>query len=246
MSGDLVSLRVLAVSAAGTNQDLLRQGAALASLPLELAEAATAAKAAALLSNAEFDLVLLDSVGDADQVAVAKAARACAKPPLMVLVGGGAAEGGADAIASKPRNIEDARSLLDSCVRAKIPGRVLIVDDSPTMRSIVRKILGASRFPLRTQEVDNGAAALAYVRSGGIDVVFLDYNMPGLDGLTTLVELKRACPEVTVALMTSTHDKAVAQRAMEAGAAAFLKKPFYPADVDAIMYRRCGLMPLKT
>jgi CheY-like chemotaxis protein len=245
MSGDLVSLRVLVVCAAGTNQDLLRQGATLASLPLELEEVTTMGKAEALLDRGTFDLVLLDSLGNAEQAIVAKAARASPKPPLMVLVGGGAAEGAADAVASRPRNVEEARSLLDCCVRAKLPSRVLIVDDSSTMRSIVRKILAASRFPLRTQEVDNGAAALAYVRSGGIDVVFLDYNMPGLDGLATLAELRRARPDIAVALMTSAPDPAVAQRALEAGAAAFLKKPFYPADVDAVMYRRCGLMPLK-
>ena len=73
----------------------------------------------------------------------------------------------------------------------KIPTRVLIVDDSKTIRSIVRKILLASRFALDVQEAEEGIAALNQLRAGNFGMVFLDYNMPGLNGVETLSEIKR-------------------------------------------------------
>jgi CheY-like chemotaxis protein len=71
--------------------------------------------------------------------------------------------------------------------------------------------------------------------------VFLDYNMPGLNGLETLSEIKRLHPLVQVVLMTSVEDDAIARRARTAGAAAFLRKPFYPADIDAVLHGIYGL-----
>jgi DNA-binding NtrC family response regulator len=126
-------------------------------------------------------------------------------------------------------------------VRAKFPTRVLIVDDSGTMRSIVRKILSASRFALDMQEAAEGFAALEQLRSGKFGLVFLDYNMPGFNGLETLSEIKRESPAVAVVMMTSTLDNAIADRAHAAGALAFLKKPFYPADIERLLERYYGL-----
>ena len=63
-----------------------------------------------------------------------------------------------------------------------------MVDDSGTMRSIVRKILSASRFALEVQEAEEGIAALGLLRTGNFGIVFLDYNMPGLNGFETLSE----------------------------------------------------------
>ena len=109
------------------------------------------------------------------------------------------------------------------------------------MRSIVRKILSASRFALDVHEAAEGIAALNQLRSGNFGLVFLDYNMPGFNGLETLSEIKRESPNVAVVMMTSTVDNAIADRAHAAGALAFLKKPFYPADIDAVLERYYGL-----
>ena len=71
--------------------------------------------------------------------------------------------------------------------------------------------------------------------------MFLDYNMPGFNGFETLSEIKRDTPHVAVVMMTSTLDDGIAERAQAAGALAFLKKPFYPADIDAVLERYYGL-----
>jgi CheY-like chemotaxis protein len=237
---DFITLRALVVGPSTADRNLLRKGAALASVPVEMVEAASVAEAREALP-ADIDVVLLDArmAGCSE---VAAACRALPKSPLLVLIAGAGPNGAADAddVVPKPREIEQARLLLESYVRLKIPCRALVVDDSATMRAIVRKILAASRFPLEIAEAGEGSGALRQIDGGRFELVFLDYNMPGLNGLETLSEIKRINPAIEVILMTSAQENGIEARARAAGAAAFLKKPFYPADVDALLNRFHG------
>lgn len=247
MSTELMALRMLAVCATGDDFELLRQGAALASLPLELLEADSPSKACALLTGQDIDLVLIDGALDvSDRAKITQAAREADKSAFVVLISEGqkASAACADAMAAKPRDATAAKAMVDGCVQSRLPSRVLVVDDSSTMRSIVRKILNASRFPLQLADVSEGQAAIDMLDKDKADIVFLDYNMPGLNGVDTLKALKSANPGVRVVIMTSATDESVARRARAAGADAFLKKPFYPADVDAVIYGLFGLTQL--
>jgi CheY-like chemotaxis protein len=153
---------------------------------------------------------------------------------------------GAEGAVPKPANVDAACDLVERCIKLKLPARVLIVDDSGTMRSIVRKILSVCRYKLEISEAAEGTAALQQIRDGKFDLVFLDYNMPGLNGLETLSEIKRESPRLAVVMITSAVDEVLASRAQAAGALAFLKKPFFPADIDTVLERYYGLrMPLK-
>ncbi len=142
-----------------------------------------------------------------------------------------------------PAKVPDAKTLIERCSRLRVPSRVLMVDDSSTMRSIVRKILAGCRFPLNIAEANGDIDALKQVGAGKFDFVFLDYNMPGLNGFEMLAEIKRQFPRIGVVMMTSAQDEALAERARAAGAAAFLKKPFYPSDIDAVLYAFLRLRP---
>ncbi|HEY0301570.1 MAG TPA: response regulator [Rhizomicrobium sp.] len=242
MSDDLVSLRIIGVSANVAEFELWRQGAGLSSVPVEFS-AHDVLSGTALLGTAGADICLIDeALPEADKAAVIAAARARKPQPLIFVAGiGKARPDGIDGALKKPSNVDDGRKLIEICVRARFPTRVLIVDDSGTMRSIVRKILSSSRFALDMQEAAEGFAALEQLRSGKFGLVFLDYNMPGFNGLETLSEIKRESPTVAVVMMTSTLDNAIADRAHAAGALAFLKKPFYPADIDRLLERYFGL-----
>jgi CheY-like chemotaxis protein len=243
MSGDLISLRVLVVTAVPSQQELWQRGAAMASLPIDSA-AADAAAAIAMLAKDGADICIVDhALSGAEKASVIAAARAARPAPLVFLSmpHGGQRSSDFDGVLAKPANAEGARKLVELCARAKIPTRVLIVDDSSTMRSIVRKILAASRFAFDVHEAAEGLAALEHIGSGKFGLVFLDYNMPGFNGIETLSEIKRVAPQVSVAMMTSTVDKAIADRALSSGALAFLTKPFYPADIDAVLERHYGL-----
>ena len=243
MPGDLVSLRMLLVAAARPDHDLWRQGVAQASIPVDfIAEDAVAA--GNTLAKGGVDICVMDAdLPDAYKAALITVARKAKPPPLLFVSAppGAGRFDGVDGMLPRPTSVDGARKVAEICIRAKIPTRVLIVDDSGTMRSIVRKILSASRFPLDIHEAAEGIAALNRLRSGNFGLVFLDYNMPGFNGFETLSEIKRENPSVAVVMMTSTTDNAIADRAHAAGALAFLKKPFFPAAIDAVLARHYGL-----
>ncbi len=243
MAGGSVSIRILVIAAALPDHYLWRDAAAKAAVPIDL-EILEVAPAASLLARTRADICLLDAeLSDAQKAILIKAARTAHASTLIFVIGpkDSPRPPGVDGLLLKPEDQGQADKQLELCVRARIPTRVLIVDDSSTMRSIVRKILQASHFAFEIHDATEGNAALELVRNKKFGIIFLDYNMPGLNGFETLSEIKRLNPAVAVVMMTSTLDAGLAGRAKAAGALAFLKKPFYPADIDETLERYYGL-----
>jgi CheY-like chemotaxis protein len=245
MSDNLLSLRLVVVSRSAEDHELFRQAAASAAMPIEIVTVDGAAAARGVLAGA--DLLYLDDGLSRDEIkTIVAAACAARNPPFTVQLSERrrAAEPFAtDAIADKPWRPEEARRLVNCSMRVRLPSWVLVVDDSATMRGIVRRILANVRFPLEVCEASEGFAAIKMVRDHAIDLVFIDYNMPGFNGLETISEFKREKRRVHVVLMTSVDDPSLELRAGEAGAA-FLRKPFYPADIEAALCRFYGLRAL--
>lgn len=245
MISDLLSLRALVMSPEAGVRALFRDAAPSLAVPLEVVEAPDAAGACQCLPSG-VDLAYLDGAAPPDQLArVIAAARAAAKRPFTMQLAVGAAKSAfeADGLAGKPSRPEEAKRLLDRSIRVRLPSRVLVVDDSSTMRTIVRKTLAATRFPLDVTEAGEGLAALKLVGEEEIHIVFLDYNMPGFSGLETLAEFKREQRNVAVVMMTSAATDELAERARALGAS-FLKKPFFPADIEAVLSSFYGLRAL--
>jgi CheY-like chemotaxis protein len=246
MTDELLSLRAILLSASQSDHDMFRQAASTAPVPIEIVACKSVAAACRALVDGA-DLAFIDgAIASVATAQVVAAAHAQSRPPFLVLL---AAPDLAveplttDAVAAKPMRIEEARRLVERSIRVRIPSRVLVVDDSSTMRSIVRKILGATRFPFEVSEAAEGAAALKLAAENEFDIVFLDYNMPGFDGLETLAEFKREKRRMTVVVMSSAQDATLAER-VRLQRAAFLKKPFYPADIEAVLTRHYGLTAL--
>jgi CheY-like chemotaxis protein len=247
MRDDLVSVQILAAFGSAQDRDLLRQAAGVAAVPVDIVDLENGGSACRMLQAKEIDVAFVDAgMATAELETFIAAARSAQRQPFIILVAAGAGEfraGGAmvDGIVAKPNRIEQAQVLIQRCIRLRLPSRVLVVDDSATMRRIVRKLLTGTRFPLEIVEAPEGIGALKQIANDKFDFVFLDYNMPGLNGLETLSEIKRQYPRVQVVIMTSHQDEAVAERARAAGAAAFLKKPFYSADIEAVLHGIYGL-----
>jgi DNA-binding NtrC family response regulator len=106
---------------------------------------------------------------------------------------------------------------------------VLVVDDDPEMRRLLRAFL--ERDGLRVLEEASGEAAIAVVETERIDAVILDKEMQGTSGLDLLVFLRRRCPGTPVILITAFGGRRVADEALRRGAQRYLEKPFRATEL---------------
>jgi CheY-like chemotaxis protein len=136
----------------------------------------------------------------------------------------------------KPVEEEDVRQIVANYRRMKEPCRVLVADDSKTFRHLIRKVLAQSRFGMGVDVVDNGELAIGLLKQQPYDVIFLDYHMPGLDGLETACLVQEVCPSARVVMVSASGDEGVERAARYFGAVDFLKKPFYPAEIDRALH----------
>jgi CheY-like chemotaxis protein len=136
----------------------------------------------------------------------------------------------------KPIEEDEVRQIIANYQRMKEPCRVLVADDSKTFRHLIRKVLAASRFGIGVDVVDNGELAIGLLRQQPYDVIFLDSNMPGLDGLETACLVQEVCPTARVVMVSASDDEGVERAARYFGAVDFLKKPFYAAEVDRALH----------
>jgi CheY-like chemotaxis protein len=144
---------------------------------------------------------------------------------------------------AKPFTADQVYAILHTYCRVTVPSQALIVDDSMTMRQIIKRVLADSIFNIDPTEVSDGDTALSYCEHGRFDVVFLDCNMPGLDGLETLARLLDRDPNVKVVMMSSERNEERRNWALARGATAFLQKPFFPTDIDRELHAIFGLRP---
>jgi two-component system KDP operon response regulator KdpE len=104
------------------------------------------------------------------------------------------------------------------------PVTVLIVDDEPSMRRLLRISLAAQDY--RTEEVATGREALAALRHGrGPDVVILDLGLPDIDGLE-IIRLVRETSTLPIVVLSSRDDEKGKVAALDLGADDYLTKPF--------------------
>jgi len=141
----------------------------------------------------------------------------------------------------KPFGAQDIEAVIATCRRVSEPMRALIVDDSRTIRMVIRRVLEQSIFRLAIEEADEGALAVERCRETSFDIVFLDCNMPGFDGIKTLELLRRRKRDARVIMISAERDRALVARALELGATAFLHKPFFNVDVDHALHQALGL-----
>ncbi|MGE5799997.1 MAG: response regulator [Syntrophaceae bacterium] len=111
---------------------------------------------------------------------------------------------------------------------------LLIVDDSNSMRTVVKKIVGLTGLEVnQLLEADNGRKALDVLGGSWVDVVILDINMPEMNGLELLQRMNEEAhmKNIPVVMMTTEASEAHMKTAFELGAKGFIRKPFVPEEL---------------
>jgi two-component system KDP operon response regulator KdpE len=110
-------------------------------------------------------------------------------------------------------------------------GRILVVDDEPQMRRVLRSTLSALGFVVA--DAESGEAAIQKLREDKFDLILLDINMPGLSGLETCRAV-RSKSDVSIIMLTVRDRSLDKIEALDAGADGYVTKPF---DVNELLAR---------
>jgi len=111
---------------------------------------------------------------------------------------------------------------------------VLIVDDSPVMRSFIRRVIGLSGFEVgECFEASDGEEALAELREHRVDVILTDINMPKMNGEEFLKRLEQqgTLKSVPALVISTDATKNRILRMLSLGAEGYLTKPFSPESL---------------
>jgi two-component system, chemotaxis family, chemotaxis protein CheY len=103
--------------------------------------------------------------------------------------------------------------------------RVLVADDSSTMRKIILRSLQAVGVTQTTEAAD-GTEAVATFKPGQFDLVLTDWNMPGKTGLEVVREIRSQDAKVPIIMVTTEAEKGRVLQAIQAGVSDYLVKPF--------------------
>jgi DNA-binding NarL/FixJ family response regulator len=112
----------------------------------------------------------------------------------------------------------------------ELPLRVLIVDDNDLTRSLLQIILRGAKFDV-VGEAATAAEGLSTAKSLRPDIVLLDNNMPGGNGIDIVKPLRTALPKSMILMVTTNSEDEVIQSAMRQGANGFVVKPFNTMSV---------------
>ena len=117
--------------------------------------------------------------------------------------------------------------------------RVLVVDDDVGITTILKGRLRSYGYEVRC--AFDGAGALEMVAEEVPDCVILDLEMPGMGGFEVLAQLKESHPTLPVLVLTASSSRTTEQKVLEAGAMAYVLKPFDPETLRLEVERAVNL-----
>jgi len=117
---------------------------------------------------------------------------------------------------------------------AGIAAKILIVDDAAFMRVVLKDILTSNGYST-IYEAGDGTSAITSYKTNKPDLVTMDINMPGIDGLQALKSVLEVNPMAKVIMVTSVEQKHIVQKALKLGAKDYVTKPFDRTNVAAVV-----------
>jgi DNA-binding NarL/FixJ family response regulator len=111
--------------------------------------------------------------------------------------------------------------------------RAVIVDDSKMARQILKQILLSVEFTV-TDEIGNGGAAVTKLKNPNykVDYLFIDVEMPVMDGIAVVKEIRASLPKCKIIMVTSHSDRNKIEECIKLGINGYIKKPF---DRDTVI-----------
>jgi two-component system chemotaxis response regulator CheY len=120
---------------------------------------------------------------------------------------------------------------------------ILLVDDSKSMRSVIRKTLRISGFRVgEIFEASNGQEALDMLEGRWIDLILSDVHMPVMDGYGFIRSLreKDICGDTPVVFVTTEANEERLDELMSLGASGYIRKPFRPEEINSLLSKVMG------
>jgi two-component system chemotaxis response regulator CheY len=120
---------------------------------------------------------------------------------------------------------------------------VLIVDDSTSMRAIIKRTIKVSGFDVGEYfEAADGKQALDVLEKEWVDLVMTDINMPHMSGIELITEMKtdRLLSSIPIVMVTTEGSEERVRETMALGASGYIKKPFHPEEVKKTLCQIMG------
>lgn len=113
--------------------------------------------------------------------------------------------------------------------------RILIVEDSPAMRQLLT--MAVQKLDVEVEEAGDGLAALKLLAHARFDLLFVDLNMPVLDGMKLIHRVREDAAQAgtRICVVTTESAKATEDQARSLGADYFLRKPIHRRDVERVL-----------
>ena len=119
---------------------------------------------------------------------------------------------------------------------------ILIVDDSASMRSVIKKVIKVSGFNVgKFIEAGDGVEALKVLENDWVDLVLSDINMPNMNGLELIERMAESefTKGIPVVMITTEGSDEKVKKSKVLGAAGYIKKPFLPNEIKTML---CHIM----
>ncbi len=124
-----------------------------------------------------------------------------------------------------------------------MPYNILIVDDSETVRAVLARTLEMAGVAVSTlHQAANGEEALELMKNNWIDLVFSDINMPGMGGVEMIERMRESdlLGTVPVVVVSTEGSKTRIDDLLSKGVRAYIRKPFTPEKVKAVVEELLG------
>jgi DNA-binding NtrC family response regulator len=112
--------------------------------------------------------------------------------------------------------------------------RILVVDDEPEIRDLLRRFFTRKQYTVLTAE--SGAECLATLDRDEVDAVVLDLAMPGMSGMEVLSEIRAKQPDLPVVMVTGITDEELAKETLRQGAFDYVMKPMNFDYLERTLY----------